>query len=93
MKRGMVDNAIYVAGRRSDDPTSREQTYELLSERHGMAWIGLYRLTQADIASVAAEFDLHPLSVEDAITAHQRPKVERYGASPVHSVAAGPVCG
>ena len=31
------------------------------------------------IQSVAAEFELHDLTVEDAIAAHQRPKLERYG--------------
>jgi magnesium transporter len=81
LQPGMVDNAIYVDGRRSDDPSSLQETYQLLNQRHGMAWIGLYRPSRADIASVAAEFDLHPLAVEDAIAAHQRPKVERYGAS------------
>ncbi len=44
-----------------------------------MAWIGLYRPTEEEFASVAGEFGLHPLAVEDAIQAHQRPKLERYG--------------
>ena len=76
----VVDNAIYVDGRRTDDPASLEETYELLRQRKGMAWIGLYRPTRDDILSVAAEFSLHPLAVDDAIAAHQRPKLERYGA-------------
>lgn len=44
-----------------------------------MAWIGLYRPDERELSTLAAEFDLHPLAVEDAITAHQRPKLERYG--------------
>lgn len=44
-----------------------------------MAWIGLARPTESELLSLAAEFDLHPLSVEDAMEAHQRPKLERYG--------------
>jgi magnesium transporter len=44
-----------------------------------MAWIGLYRPEQHEIASLASEFELHELAVEDAIVAHQRPKLERYG--------------
>jgi magnesium transporter len=47
----------------------------------GFAWIGLYKPTAAEFASVAAEFDLHQLAVEDAVQAHQRPKLERYGDS------------
>jgi magnesium transporter len=44
-----------------------------------MAWIGLYRPDQRELMSLASEFDLHELAVEDAILAHQRPKLERYG--------------
>ena len=77
----LVDNAIYVDGRRTADPRSLEETYELLRDRHGMAWIGLYRPGVAEIRSVAGEFDLHPLAVEDAIAAHQRAKLERFGTT------------
>ncbi len=75
----LVDNAVYVNGQRTADPRSLEETYELLRDRHGMAWIGLYRPDAAEIRSVAEEFDLHPLAVDDAIAAHQRAKLERYG--------------
>jgi magnesium transporter len=47
----------------------------------GIAWIGLYRPTAAEFAEVAREFDLHELAVEDAVHAHQRAKLERYGAT------------
>jgi magnesium transporter len=75
----VVDNAIYVDGIRTANPATLDETYELLHERHGMAWIGLYRPTPEEIRSVAAEFELHHLVVDDAIAAHQRPKLERYG--------------
>jgi magnesium transporter len=75
----VVDNAIYVDGRRAAEPESLEQTYELLRDEHGMGWIGLYRPDDEEIASVATEFGLHELAVEDAVHAHQRPKLERYG--------------
>jgi len=75
---GMVDNAIYVDGARISSPVSLDETYETLRSRKGMAWIGLYRPSQAEIRSVAHEFELHQLAVEDAISAHQRPKLERY---------------
>lgn len=74
----IIDNAVYVNGIRTADPVSLEQTYETLAARGGMAWIGMYRPTAAEMASVAAEFGLHQLAVEDAISAHQRPKLERY---------------
>ncbi|SDD04170.1 magnesium and cobalt transport protein CorA [Auraticoccus monumenti] len=75
----LVDNCVYVDGRRTENPASLDETFELLHERRGMAWIGLFRPSPAELDSVAREFDLHPLAVEDAGKGHQRPKVERYG--------------
>jgi magnesium transporter len=77
----IVNNAVYVDGQRSADPKSLEETYELLRERKGMAWIGLYRPDAEEVRSVAREFGLHELAVEDAIAAHRRPKLERYGTT------------
>ena len=75
----IVDNAVYVDGKRTANPSSLEETYELLRERHGMAWIGMYRPTAEEVQSVATEFELHGLAVEDTLTGHPRPKIERYG--------------
>ena len=47
-------------------------------EDGGFAWIGLHEPTEAEFAGIAGEFGLHPLAVEDAVHAHQRPKLERY---------------
>ena len=74
----MLDNAVYVDGRRLE-PESLDQTFELLRERGGLAWIGLFRPTEDELAAVTREFELHELAVEDAVHAHQRPKIERYG--------------
>ncbi len=74
----IIDNAVYVDGVRSAEPQSLEQTFETLTAHGGMAWIGLYRPTADEMAAVAREFGLHGLAVEDAISAHQRPKLERY---------------
>jgi magnesium transporter len=75
----IVDNAIYVDGRRTAEPHSLRETCEVRRERGGVAWIGIYKPTEEEFESVAEEFGLHPLAVEDAIEAHQRPKLERYG--------------
>jgi magnesium transporter len=75
----IVDSAIYVNGRRAVEPASLQETYEACRERRGLAWIGLYEPTEEELSSVAQEFGLHPLAVEDAIKAHLRPKLERYG--------------
>ncbi|MFF8904370.1 magnesium and cobalt transport protein CorA [Streptomyces olivaceoviridis] len=45
----------------------------------GFVWLGLHEPTDREFTGIAELFDLHPLAVEDAIEAHQRPKLERYG--------------
>jgi magnesium transporter len=76
----VVDSAIYCDGRRVASPDSLAETYgELHQAPHSLAWIGLYRPDRRELASLAQEFDLHELAIEDANEAHQRPKLERYG--------------
>ena len=80
----VAHNALYADGLRIAQPDSLAQTYALLRERRSdqhrdLAWIGLVRPDEADLNSLAREFDLHELAVEDAVQAHQRPKIERYG--------------
>jgi magnesium transporter len=79
----VVDNAIYIDGKRAAAPSSLDRTFTELREcpdgGRSFCWIGLLRPTPAEIQAVAEEFSLHGLAVEDTISAHQRPKVERYG--------------
>jgi magnesium transporter len=76
----IVQAALYRDGVRVSSPATLADTFrELREQPSGMAWIGLARPTESELLSLAAEFDLHPLSVEDAMEAHQRPKLERYG--------------
>ena len=82
----VVDNAVYRAGRRSSEPDSLDHTLDALREeedRDGrsaadFAWIGLLRPDDAEIARLARELHLPDLAVEDAVHAHQRPKLEQY---------------
>ncbi|MBD8011873.1 magnesium/cobalt transporter CorA [Microbacterium sp. Re1] len=74
----IVDNGIYVGGARTANPDSIDETFELMRERGGMGWIGLYRPDAEELQTVAAEFRLHELAVEDALRGHQRPKLEHY---------------
>jgi magnesium transporter len=75
----IIDNAVYVNGVRTADPEDLDETYFLLRQREGMAWIGLYRPDAVELRSVAEEFDLSHLAVEDALAGHQRAKLEHYG--------------
>jgi magnesium transporter len=74
----LVDNGVYIAGKRTENPASLDETFEAMRSRNGMAWIGLYRPDAEEVQAVAAEFGLHHLSVEDALSGHQRSKLERY---------------
>jgi magnesium transporter len=74
----IIDNAIYVDGVRTENPRSLSETFEAMRERGGLSWIGLYRPSEAEIREVADEFGIHALVVEDALSGHQRSKLERY---------------
>ncbi|WP_050371947.1 magnesium and cobalt transport protein CorA [Streptomyces acidiscabies] len=77
---GVIDAALYRDGVRVSSPATLADTYrELREQPDSMAWIGLARPTESELHSLATEFGLHPLAVEDANEAHQRPKLERYG--------------
>ena len=77
---GLVNNAVYEKGVRIESPASLEGTFATLDKHpDALAWIGLYRPDQAALATLAHEFGLHELAIEDAVQAHQRPKIERYG--------------
>ncbi|TFC84303.1 magnesium and cobalt transport protein CorA [Cryobacterium sp. TMT1-21] len=75
----LIDNAIYVNGHRAANPDTLDETYAAMKSRNGFAWIGMYRPSEAEVRSVATEFSLHHLSVEDALKGHQRAKLERFG--------------
>ena len=76
----VVNLSLYRDGRRLVACSTLQQLFDARRKHPGaVAWVGLYRPSHDDVALLAREFDLHELAVEDAITAHQRPKLERYG--------------
>ncbi len=76
----VINNTIYQDGKAVDNPGSLADAFERLKQMPGaLAWIGLYRPKEWELVKLAEEFELHELAVEDAIVAHQRPKLERYG--------------
>src|SRR3954470_15758795 len=80
VEQSVVDAGLYVEGRRIETPETIAETAQRLRDGpRTMAWIGLFRPTESQFRPVAEEFGLHELAVEDAIVAHQRPKLERYG--------------
>ena len=75
----VVDNAVYVDGRRVADLSSLDGTLETARSQHGMAWTELDRPDEHELRVAGTEFGLHPLAIEDALVGHQRAKLERYG--------------
>ena len=78
----IVDSAVYRKGVRIVDdvpPEELGQLKKLASEPGDFVWVGMHEPSESELATVEEEFGLHPLAVEDAFTAHQRPKLERYG--------------
>ncbi|MCP9946387.1 magnesium/cobalt transporter CorA [Streptomyces somaliensis] len=82
MRAVIVDCAIYRDGRRRQGPsdivTALEEARDAVD---AFLWIGLHEPTAEEFDRVSAEFGLHPLAVEDALKAHQRPKLEVYDDS------------
>ena len=72
----IVDCAIYEDGRRRDGSVDLHDAYGACRRDGKFAWIGLYEPTEEEFDSLRREFELHELAVEDAIHAHQRPKLE-----------------
>ena len=78
----IVDSAVYRDGSRHHLDVAEHDYAALRSAAtgtHDFVWIGLHEPSQEEFEHVAEAFDLHRLAVEDAVQAHQRPKLERYG--------------
>ncbi|MEZ5320883.1 MAG: magnesium and cobalt transport protein CorA [Microthrixaceae bacterium] len=80
----IVDCAVYERGRRTMPRCTLGEVAAALSASDDAAsfvWIGLMEPSAEEIDEVAGLFGLHPLAVEDAVRAHQRPKAEHFGDS------------
>jgi magnesium transporter len=81
----IVDCAAYKGGRRREGRLSMDRAGEAAGEEGTFVWLGIVEPTEEEFKAIAAEFGLHELAVEDAVRAHQRPKVEEYGET-IHVV-------
>ncbi|WP_129309728.1 magnesium and cobalt transport protein CorA [Streptomyces sp. L2] len=76
----VVNCVMYQDGRRVPGCADLVDAVRMVRKSgEGFVWLGLHEPTDGEFAGVAELFDLHPLAVEDAVEAHQRPKLERYG--------------
>jgi magnesium transporter len=79
LSASVVDCGVYLGGVRQPGRWTHERALAEVRRRgEGFVWIGLHEPDDDQINGVAAAFGLHELAVEDAVHAHQRPKLERY---------------
>ncbi|MEU4822548.1 magnesium/cobalt transporter CorA [Actinomadura sp. NPDC023710] len=79
MRGVIVDKAIYAGGKRRDIEGDISDAFDLAREDgECFLWIGLFEPDEDEFELVKDELNLHPLAAEDAVSAHQRPKMERY---------------
>ncbi|MEV7611462.1 magnesium/cobalt transporter CorA [Streptomyces sp. NPDC089799] len=75
----VVNCVVYLEGVRQEGCAEVEEALRRVRKAgDGFVWIGLHEPEQEEFAGLAELFELHPLAIEDAVHAHQRPKVERY---------------
>ena len=80
----IVDNALYRDGKRVDCGVEVDDLAAVRTLATGpgdFVWIGLHDPSEEELQAVADLYGLHPLAVEDALQAHQRPKLDRYDDS------------
>jgi len=75
----IVNCSAYENGLRCGEDLDLAEAGRAAREDDGFVWLGVYEPSSAELEQIAREFDLHELAVEDAVKAHQRPKVELYG--------------
>ena len=74
----IVDSALYQNGIRVVGPTDISDLVDMARSSGGFVWLGLAEPTHSEFEHVVGELNFHPLAVEDAIHAQQRPKIEEY---------------
>ena len=76
----LIAAAAYSGGQRVADISIGEGRRWAQKSSH-FVWIGFHEPNESELREIQAQFELHPLAIEDALHAHQRPKLELYGDS------------
>jgi magnesium transporter len=74
----IVDVGLYIDGMRQTTQEDISALVDIARQKGGYVWIGLAEPTEAEFNHVVGELKFHPLAIEDAISAKQRPKIEDY---------------
>ena len=77
--RAVVDCAVYLDGVRTPGTmTYTDALQQVRTSGEGFVWLGLHEPDAMQMQNIGELFGLHELVIEDAIHAHQRPKLEVY---------------
>ncbi len=76
----IVNSIAYRQGKRIGE-IPIEDISEIVKEPNTFVWVGLHDAAPSLLLKIQEEFELHELAIEDALKAHQRPKLETYGSS------------
>ena len=74
----IVDYALYQNGHRYTEPSNLPELISKARADGGFVWLGLAEPTQMEFDKIVGDFRFHPLAIEDAVNAKQRPKFEEY---------------
>jgi magnesium transporter len=74
----IVDSALYRNGIRVEGPSDISDLVDIAKRHGGFVWLGLAAPSKEEFDLVVGELNFHPLAVEDAVHAQQRPKIEDY---------------
>jgi magnesium transporter len=69
---------VYRKGKLEKEGFPVEQISDFLDKPDTVVWLDLAQPTRSDLDVIVEEFGLHELAVEDALTEHQRPKLDKY---------------
>ena len=76
----LINCVAYQDGKRIAE-IQPEEIHRYLAMPGCFVWVALLERDRTTLEQMQAQFDLHPLAVEDAQNGHQRPKIEDYGDS------------
>ena len=76
----LINCVAYQKGKKLGD-IPIEEISDTLARPDCFVWVGMADATDEELECMRAEFNLHPLAIEDALVGHQRPKIEEYGES------------
>lgn len=74
----VVAASLYRNGRKISS-VSLDRPVAHAADKTEFVWIGLFEPTEAELRTLQESYGLHPLAVEDALKAHQLPKIDIYG--------------